>query len=125
MRELDRTIDAVLGKSEVKALLIVSKKEGIFIAGADIKEIENITSADDAKEKAEKGKAVLDKIDNSGLVTVAVINGACLGGGLELALACKYRVAGFGGAVKLQLPEVKLGIIPGFGGTQRVPRVAG
>ena len=125
MRELDGAIDDVLGKPDVKALLITSKKEGIFIAGADIKEIENITSAGDAKDKAEKGKAILDKIGNSGLVTVAVINGVCLGGGLELALACKYRTAGFGGAVKLGLPEVKLGIIPGFGGTQRLPRIAG
>ncbi|MDP3786815.1 MAG: 3-hydroxyacyl-CoA dehydrogenase NAD-binding domain-containing protein [Candidatus Omnitrophota bacterium] len=125
MRELDAAIDAVLGKSEIKALLIVSKKEGIFIAGADIKEVEDITSAGDAKEKAEKGKAILDKINNSGLVTVAVINGVCLGGGLELALACKYRVAGFSDKVKLGLPEVKLGIIPGFGGTQRLPRITG
>ena len=125
MRELDGAIDGILGKPEIKALLIVSKKAGIFIAGADIKEIEHITSADDAREKAENGKAVLDKISNSGLVTVAVINGVCLGGGLELALACKYRVAGFSDAVKLGLPEVKLGIIPGFGGTQRLPRIAG
>ncbi|MDP3804536.1 MAG: enoyl-CoA hydratase-related protein, partial [Candidatus Omnitrophota bacterium] len=125
MQELDRAIDAVLGEPEIKALLIVSKKEGIFIAGADIKEIEHITSANDAKEKAEKGKAILDKIYKSGLVTVAVINGVCLGGGLELALACKYRVASFSDRVRLGLPEVRLGVIPGFGGTQRLPRLVG
>lgn len=125
MRQLDGQIDGLLAKSEIKALLFTSKKEGIFIAGADIKEIENITSSGDASDKAEKGKAVLDKICNSSLVTVAVINGVCLGGGLELALACKYRVASFSDKVRLGLPEVKLGIIPGFGGTQRLPRVVG
>src|SRR3989338_4780573 len=59
------------------------------------------------------------------MVTVAVINGACLGGGLELALACKYRVASFSDKVRLGLPEVKLGVIPGFGGCIRLPRLAG
>lgn len=125
MRELNTAIDTVLGRSEIRALVIASRKEGIFIAGADIKEIEFITSAPDAIEKAQKGKEVLDKIDNSGLVTIAVINGACLGGGLELALACKYRVASFSDKVRLGLPEVMLGIIPGFGGTQRLPRIVG
>src|SRR3989338_5990741 len=59
------------------------------------------------------------------MVTVAVIDGACLGGGLELALACKYRVASFSDKVRLGLPEVRLGIIPGFGGTQSLPRLVG
>lgn len=125
MQELDRAIDTVLGNPGIGALCIVSKKEGIFIAGADIKEIENITSADDARNKAEKGKVVLDKIRKSNLATIAVINGVCLGGGLELALSCKYRVASFSDKVKLGLPEVRLGIIPGFGGTQSLPRVVG
>ncbi len=125
MRELDESLDTVHGKPEIKALLIVSKKEGIFIAGADIREIEHITSPGEAVEKAEKGKAILDKIHNSNLVTIAVINGVCLGGGLELALSCKYRVASSSDKVRLGLPEVKLGIIPGFGGTQRLPRIIG
>ncbi len=125
MRGLDAMIDQLSAKSEVKALLFVSKKDGVFIAGADIKEIENIKTAEEAVDKAEKGKEVLNKIERSGLVTVAVINGVCLGGGLELALACKYRVAGLGTKVRLGLPEVKLGIIPGFGGTQRLPRLVG
>lgn len=125
MIELDKMLDLVHGKSGISALLIVSKKEGIFIAGADIKEIENITSADDAIDKAEKGKTVLAKIRKSDLATIAVINGVCLGGGLELALSCKYRTASFGDKVKLGLPEVRLGIIPGFGGTQTLPRIVG
>jgi len=126
MRELDAVIDKVKESSEeIRALLITSNKQGIFIAGADIKEIEHIHTAEAAKEKAEKGKEILQKLHDLPLITVAVINGACLGGGLELALACRYRVAGFGEKVKMGLPEVKLGIIPGFGGTQRLPRLIG
>ncbi|MBI5124549.1 MAG: enoyl-CoA hydratase/isomerase family protein, partial [Candidatus Omnitrophica bacterium] len=112
-------------KSEVWALIITSKKDGIFIAGADIKEIERISSPGEAREKAEKGKEVLDLLERLDLITVAAINGACLGGGLELALACKYRVASFSDNVRIALPEVNLGLIPGFGGTQRLPRLIG
>lgn len=125
MRRLDRMLDEILVKPGIIALIIVSKKDGIFIAGADIKEIEHITSSADARDKSQKGKAVFEKIHNSKLITVAVINGICLGGGLELALSCKYRTASFSDKVRLGLPEVKLGIIPGFGGTQTLPRIVG
>jgi len=74
---------------------------------------------------AERGKEVLDKLSNLDLVTVALINGACLGGGLELALSCKYRVASFSSTLKIGLPEVRLGIIPGWGGTQRLRHLVG
>lgn len=127
MRELAGIIEKLSEKSnsEVSALIITSKKDGIFIAGADIKEIEHISSVEEAREKAEKGKEILDRLLNLDLITVAAINGACLGGGLELALACKYRVAGFSEKVKIGLPEVKLGVIPGFGGTVRLPKLIG
>src|SRR3990167_7399362 len=127
MQELDSILGQLAGGAhpDVKALLITSKKDGIFIAGADIKEIEVINTVAEAKEKAEKGKEILFKLAELKLVTMAVINGACLGGGLELALACNYRVAGLTNKIKIGLPEVKLGIIPGFGGTQRLPRVIG
>lgn len=127
MKELDAILGLLTAKkdSNVKALIIASKKDGIFIAGADIKEIEHISSAEEARELAEKGKEILKKLEDLDLVTLAVIGGACLGGGLELALACKYRVASFSDKVKLGLPEVKLGIIPGFGGTLRLPRLVG
>ncbi|MFH1753510.1 MAG: enoyl-CoA hydratase-related protein, partial [Candidatus Omnitrophota bacterium] len=127
MRELSDAIGKLKGmpKTEVEALIITSKKRGIFIAGADIKEIEHITARDKAKEKAEKGKEILRELEALDLVTIAAINGACLGGGLELSLACKYRVASFSDKVKIGLPEVNLGIIPGFGGTQRLPRLIG
>ena len=127
MQELAGILDGLKEKPgrEVQALVITSLKDGIFIAGADIKEIENITSAEEARDKAEKGKAILKNLSGLEIVTVAAINGACLGGGLELALACKYRVASFSERVKIGLPEVKLGVIPGFGGTQRLPRLVG
>jgi 3-hydroxyacyl-CoA dehydrogenase/enoyl-CoA hydratase/3-hydroxybutyryl-CoA epimerase len=127
MRELSDIITRLKGMSgsEVKALIITSRKKGIFIAGADIKEIEHITSTDKAKEKAEKGKEILNELEALDLVTIAAINGACLGGGFELSLACKYRVASFSDKVKIGLPEVNLGIIPGFGGTQRLPKLVG
>ena len=127
MQELAENIDQLAQKSqgEVKALIITSKKEGSFIAGADIKEIEQIQWAAEAKEKSEKGKQILNSLQNLDLITLAVINGDCLGGGLELAVACKYRVASFSDRVKIGLPEVKLGLVPGWGGTQRLPRLIG
>lgn len=125
MKELDAIMDSLAARIDVKALIITSRKDGIFIAGADIKEIENIRSPEEAVEKAEKGKEVLNKICDSKFVTIAAINGACLGGGLELALACGYRTASFSERVRLGLPEVRLGLIPGFGGTKRLPRLIG
>ncbi|OGW84391.1 MAG: hypothetical protein A2987_02190 [Omnitrophica bacterium RIFCSPLOWO2_01_FULL_45_10] len=127
MRELVNIISELKVKSQsrqVKALIITSKKD-VFIAGADIKEIEGITSKNEAIEKAQIGKEILNSLHDLDIITLAAINGACLGGGLELALACKYRVATFSAQVKLGLPEVNLGIIPGFGGTQRLPRLIG
>jgi 3-hydroxyacyl-CoA dehydrogenase/enoyl-CoA hydratase/3-hydroxybutyryl-CoA epimerase len=127
MRALEDLLDGLADRSrtQVGALLLTSRKEGIFLAGADIKEIERIRSCEEAEEKAQRGKQVLEKLERLDLVTVAVINGACLGGGLELALSCKYRVASFSEKVKVGLPEVKLGILPGFGGTWRLPRLIG
>lgn len=125
MSELDKTLNQLSEKSELKALIISSRKKGIFIAGADIKEIEHIKELSEAKAKADHGKRVFDKLEKLNVITVAAINGVCLGGGLELALACKYRVSTFSEKVKIGLPEVNLGIIPGWGGTQRLPRAIG
>lgn len=123
--ELDEIISQLRNRQEIKGLLITSRKQDIFIAGADIKEIENITSAVEGQDKAKAGQKILNALELLPLPTVALINGACLGGGLELALACDYRLACFGDKIKLGLPEVKLGIIPGFGGTKRLPRLVG
>jgi len=127
MQELAQILNQLAQKSqpEVRALMLTSKKNGSFIAGADIKEIEQIHSSEEAKEKSEKGKQIFNALEKLDLVTLAVINGDCLGGGLELALACRYRVASFSDRVKIGLPEVKLGLVPGWGGTQRLPGLIG
>ena len=125
LTELDEIISQLGSRKDLKGVCIASKKPDIFIAGADIKEIENITSTSEAQVKAQAGQKILNALERLPIPTIALINGACLGGGLELALACDYRLAGFGDKVKLGLPEVKLGIIPGFGGTKRLPRLVG
>ncbi len=125
LMELEQQLDAVSSRSDLEALLVTSGKPNIFIAGADIKEIEGIVTADDAFKKAERGKALLTRLENLKIPTVCVINGACLGGGFELALSCYARVASFSPQVKIGLPEVNLGILPGFGGSIRLPRLLG
>ncbi|MDH4161134.1 MAG: 3-hydroxyacyl-CoA dehydrogenase NAD-binding domain-containing protein [Nitrospirota bacterium] len=125
MDELSRILDDLSISRTIKALVIRSGKPDNFIAGADISEIRNITDADLGEELSRNGQEVLQKIEDLPFPTVAAINGACLGGGLELALACRYRVVSSGPRTVLGLPEVKLGIIPGFGGTQRLPRLVG
>ncbi len=109
----------------IKALLVTSGKKSIFIAGADIKEIESLTDPQEASSKCNLGKQIFDKLESLPQVTIAVINGACVGGGYELALACNYRVAGFADSIKIGLPEIKLGILPGFGGCVRLPKRIG
>ncbi|MBI4309545.1 MAG: enoyl-CoA hydratase/isomerase family protein [Candidatus Omnitrophica bacterium] len=121
----EKILDEFKNTSAIKAVVIQSAKNGIFIAGADIKEIENITAVSDGKAKSQAGQRVLNKIEDLPLPTVAVIDGAALGGGCELALACRYRVATFNDKVRIGLPEVNLGFVPGFGGTYRLPRLIG
>ncbi len=121
--EFEQALDAALADPTKKVLIINSLLEGVFIAGADIKEIEKIESGEQAKELVRKGKALLDKIEDAEIPVIAAINGYCLGGGLELALACHFRIAAEN-AVFGQ-PEINLGIIPGFGGTQRLARTIG
>lgn len=125
LTELEKLIQELNEKKDLSGLCIVSNKPDIFIAGADIKEIEGITTPLEAGSKARKGQEILNALEKLPFPTAALINGACLGGGLELALACDYRLASFSDKVKLGLPEVKLGIIPGFGGTKRLPRLVG
>jgi len=120
----DKMLDDLKSKS-LKALIIQSTKKDIFIAGADIKEIENITEVADGKAKAQAGQRVMDKIEDLPYPTVAVIDGVALGGGCELALACRYRVMTFNDRIRIGLPEVNLGFVPGFGGTYRLPRLVG
>jgi 3-hydroxyacyl-CoA dehydrogenase / enoyl-CoA hydratase / 3-hydroxybutyryl-CoA epimerase len=125
MKEFSDAIDNLSERTDVKSLLITSGKKRIFVAGADIHEIEGIETEEDALAKAELGKRVLQKVENLGVPTVVAINGACLGGGYELALACQARIAADSNLVKIGLPEVNLGILPGFGGSIRLPKLLG
>lgn len=125
LEQLDKHLDALKTRTDLRALLFASAKKKIFIAGADINEIAKISTPDDAFKAAEMGKVVFQKIEDLPYTTICVINGACLGGGFELALSCWYRVASFSDAVKIGLPEVNLGILPGFGGSIRLPRLIG
>lgn len=126
MESLSRAIDWMhANASTIKACLISSAKEGIFIVGADIDEIKNITDAKLGEQGAAMGQAIFTKLEKLPFPVVCVINGACMGGGTELSLACHYRLATDSPKTKIGLPEVMLGIIPGFGGTQRLPRLIG
>ncbi len=109
--------------SEIKAVIMISKKKD-FIAGADIEGFQKVEKEGDFKPFTRKGHEILARIENSKKPIVAAIHGACLGAGLEIALACHARVAADEGTV-MALPEVQLGLLPGGGGTQRLPRLIG
>jgi 3-hydroxyacyl-CoA dehydrogenase/enoyl-CoA hydratase/3-hydroxybutyryl-CoA epimerase len=109
----------------VRAAVLASGKPDAFIAGADIHELRAVQSALEGESLSRAGQAVLAELAALPFPVVAAINGACLGGGLEVALACRYRVATDDPRTGLGLPEVKLGLIPGAGGTQRLPRLVG
>ena len=123
--ELEEILDDLKAKKDLKLLVISSAKKGIFIAGADIEEIKDLREEKDALEKVKRGQDVLTKIEKLPFKSLAVINGACMGGGAELALACTYRVATDNPKAKIALPEVNLGIFPGFGGCIRLPKLIG
>jgi 3-hydroxyacyl-CoA dehydrogenase / enoyl-CoA hydratase / 3-hydroxybutyryl-CoA epimerase len=125
MDELDGLLDTLRTDRAVKALIIRSGKPGAFIAGADIAELRGITDRQRGEDLSRRGQALFRKIEDLPFPTVAAVHGACLGGGLELALACRRRVVSSDPKTILGLPEVTLGIIPAFGGTQRLPRLVG
>jgi len=125
MEELDKRLDELWKWKDVKAVVITSKKSGIFVAGADIEEIRRISDPEAGETKARRGQLILEKINRLEIPVIAAINGTCLGGGLELALACHYRIAKDDPQTRIGFPEIKLGILPGFGGTQRLPRLVG
>ena len=122
MFELSELIEQLSKRINVKWVLFDSKKQGVFIAGADIKELESISSVEEGTELIERGQSIFNSLSKLKAKTVALIDGVALGGGLEFALACDHIVVTDSKHVKLGLPEVNLGIIPGWGGTQRLPR---
>lgn len=116
--------DAFINDEAAKGLILTSGKS-TFVVGADIDQLAQVESAEQAFELVEDLKTSLRKLETSGKPVVAAITGTALGGGLELALACHYRIAIDSPKIKLGLPEVKLGLLPGGGGTQRLPRLVG
>ncbi|MBN3774814.1 3-hydroxyacyl-CoA dehydrogenase [Burkholderia sp. Se-20378] len=124
MEEFTRVIGHVTQDAGIKGLVITSGKPS-FIAGADIDQLSRITSAEQAFQLSEQLKALLRRMETCGKPVVAALNGTALGGGLELALACHARFAIDDPKAKIGLPEVKLGLLPGGGGTQRLPRMIG
>ncbi len=109
----------------ISGLVITSGKPRTFVAGADVREIQAIQSPDEGAMKAARGQLIFQRLATLAVPTLAAIDGLCLGGGTELALACRYRVASDFERTFLGLPEVRLGILPGFGGSTRLPRLIG
>ena len=125
--DLEAAIDSLSQRTDVQGLVIASGKPGVFIAGADLKLLGDAPGPNDLLVRAfiGLGLRVLEKLESLPFPTCAAIDGAALGGGLEVALACDCRVLGTNPKIQVGLPEVKLGLIPGWGGTQRLPRIAG
>ena len=126
--ELTEPFEAIVSRlekePEIKGLIITSAKS-TFIVGADIDQLAKLTTAEETYRLCEDLKAMMRRLEKSGKPVVAALNGTALGGGLELALACHARIALNDPKLKIGLPEVKLGLLPGGGGTQRLPRMIG
>lgn len=125
LEELEQILTNLTDNKNIKGLVLYSAKNKGFIAGADIKQLSSFTEVDDAVNFIRFGQEVFNKLERLPFPSVAMINGFCMGGGLEIALACTYRVALDERSTRLALPEVKLGIHPGWGGTVRLPRLIG
>lgn len=123
--ELERVLDDIDRDETIRAVILISGKADGFIAGADLKLLRVIGSREKAEELSRSGQRALERVASSKKPFVAAIHGACLGGGLEVALACHARVATTDSRTRLGLPEVQLGLLPGLGGTQRLPRLVG
>lgn len=124
MAELSETLAELSTQSEVKVIVLTGEgKNHTFIAGADVKEIAKLQSVQEAEVVALKGQAVITQIEKMSKPVIAAINSVCLGGGNELILACHIRIAS--DRARFGQPEINLGIIPGFGGTQRLARLVG
>ncbi|HUP63823.1 MAG TPA: 3-hydroxyacyl-CoA dehydrogenase NAD-binding domain-containing protein [Thermoanaerobaculia bacterium] len=125
LSQLDDSISALESESGIKVLVIASPKPGMFIAGADLEEFRTITTGDEASKFVRRGQEVFTRLWKLPMVTVAAIDGVCLGGGTELALNCDYRVMSEHPKAQIGLPETKLGIFPAWTGTTRLPRLIG
>jgi len=124
MAELDAILDELQARSP-RGLVIRSGKESGFIAGADIEEFTRLKDADDAMRMVKRGWDLYNKLAALPFPTLALVNGFCMGGGVELAIACRYRIAVDQPGTRFALPEVMLGILPAWGGVMRLPRLVG
>lgn len=120
--ELSKAIDELNNDKKIKAVILTGEGDKAFIAGADIKQMANLTTIE-TKEFSELGHGVLNKIESSRLIFIAAVNGYALGGGCETLMACDIAIAAK--SAKIGQPEINLGVSPGFGGTQRLPRLVG
>lgn len=123
--EVTDLLDTIEEDESIQGVVVISGKKGSFVAGADIRMISECKTAADAESLARQGQALFDRIEGQKIPFIAAVDGACLGGGLELALACHGRVITDSDKTQLGLPEVQLGLLPGSGGTQRLPRIVG
>ena len=123
VRDLTTLWDEVESRDEIRAVMVASSNFAVFCAGADIKEFTKMTDPAAGKELLDGGHGVLRRMELSSKVTIAAVNSLALGGGCELAMACDFRIAAE--SASFGQPEINLGIIPGFGGTQRLPRLVG
>lgn len=123
--EIDQMLQEIKADNSLQGIVLISGKADSFVAGADINMLASCESASEATALSRQGQMIFDKIANLSIPVVAAINGACLGGGLELAMACHARVCSDSSKTALGLPEVQLGLLPGSGGTQRLPLLVG
>ena len=125
LREFSALMDQFATATDVKKIVIASRKPGIYIAGADVSEFTTVSGAEQAKDYVRLGQETFTKLAKLPQTTVAAIDGACLGGGCEMAISCDWRVMSDSPRSQIGLPEVKLGIFPAWGGTSKMPRLIG
>ena len=123
IQELHNAFESLENNTDVRVIIITGEGEKAFVAGADISEFANFSIEEGAQMAAQGHELLFDFIENLKTPVIAAVNGFALGGGLELAMACHFRIASDN--AKMGLPEVSLGVIPGYGGTQRLPQLIG
>ncbi len=125
MLRIKEVLEEIKSNASIKVLVVVSKKKSIYIAGADINEIKAITTEEEFLKAVEAGQGIMNEFEDLKIPVVAAIHGACVGGGCEFVMSCDYRIASDDKSTRIGLPETSLGIIPGFGGCVRLPRIVG
>ncbi|XP_037002607.1 trifunctional enzyme subunit alpha, mitochondrial [Artibeus jamaicensis] len=121
--EFLEVMNEIWANDQVRSAVLISSKPGCFIAGADINMIASCKTPEEVRELSQEGQKMFEKLEKSTKPIVAAISGSCLGGGLELAISCQYRIATKDRKTALGVPEVLLGLLPGAGGTQRLPKL--